>query len=143
MAIISCPECGLQVSDKASTCIHCGVPLNQKSQLTVKLLDFGYKYDLFMKPFDLVGLFNQKGEKILSLRQGEVKTIPISHDMEVYAHHLNKKGEKVSFFGAGEKTASKPLQIRAGKTTKLQISIVKTTWANHITLSEVDYIDSE
>lgn len=28
MALIKCPECGGQVSDKASACIHCGCPLH-------------------------------------------------------------------------------------------------------------------
>ena len=27
MAIISCPECGKGISDKADACIHCGYPL--------------------------------------------------------------------------------------------------------------------
>lgn len=29
MALIKCPECGNQISDKASACIHCGFPLQQ------------------------------------------------------------------------------------------------------------------
>lgn len=29
MALIKCPECGEQVSDKAEHCIHCGFPLSQ------------------------------------------------------------------------------------------------------------------
>ena len=28
MALIKCPECELQVSDKAITCPHCGYPLS-------------------------------------------------------------------------------------------------------------------
>ena len=28
MALIKCPECGKDVSDKATACIHCGFPLN-------------------------------------------------------------------------------------------------------------------
>ena len=28
MALIKCPECGKEISDKASACIHCGFPLN-------------------------------------------------------------------------------------------------------------------
>lgn len=28
MALIKCPECGKEVSDKATACIHCGYPLN-------------------------------------------------------------------------------------------------------------------
>ena len=27
MAIIQCPECGQHVSDKATSCIHCGYPI--------------------------------------------------------------------------------------------------------------------
>lgn len=27
MALITCPECGKQISDKAAACIHCGYPL--------------------------------------------------------------------------------------------------------------------
>ena len=29
MALIQCPECGAQISDKAAACIHCGFPLPQ------------------------------------------------------------------------------------------------------------------
>ena len=29
MALIRCPECGQEVSDKAAKCIHCGYPLGQ------------------------------------------------------------------------------------------------------------------
>ena len=29
MAMIKCPECGSQVSDKAKTCIHCGCPVEE------------------------------------------------------------------------------------------------------------------
>ncbi len=29
MALIKCPECGKEVSDKAAVCIHCGYPLKQ------------------------------------------------------------------------------------------------------------------
>ena len=28
MALISCPECGKEVSDRAPACIHCGYPLS-------------------------------------------------------------------------------------------------------------------
>ncbi len=30
MALIKCPECGREVSDKAQACIHCGCPLNDE-----------------------------------------------------------------------------------------------------------------
>ena len=28
MALIKCPECGKEISDKAPACIHCGFPLS-------------------------------------------------------------------------------------------------------------------
>lgn len=29
MALIKCPECGKEISDKAPTCIHCGFPISE------------------------------------------------------------------------------------------------------------------
>lgn len=34
MALIKCPECGKEISDKAPTCIHCGYPLNLNQNLS-------------------------------------------------------------------------------------------------------------
>ena len=31
MALINCPECGNQVSDKATNCPHCGNPIDTKT----------------------------------------------------------------------------------------------------------------
>ena len=28
MSLINCPECGKQITDKATNCIHCGAPIN-------------------------------------------------------------------------------------------------------------------
>ena len=41
MALILCPECNKEVSDKAEVCIHCGYPLRN----TVCMIN-GNKYDL-------------------------------------------------------------------------------------------------
>ena len=29
MALIKCPECGKEISDKSKHCIHCGYPLDE------------------------------------------------------------------------------------------------------------------
>lgn len=40
MALIKCPECGKEVSNKAPTCIHCGFPLSElKKEGTCKIND--------------------------------------------------------------------------------------------------------
>ena len=33
MALITCPECGKQVSDRVAACIHCGCPIPQEDNL--------------------------------------------------------------------------------------------------------------
>ena len=32
MALIKCPECGKEISDKSSICIHCGYPISEMKQ---------------------------------------------------------------------------------------------------------------
>lgn len=44
MALINCPECGKEISDKSETCIHCGFPINKKNN--TKCIINGTKYDL-------------------------------------------------------------------------------------------------
>ena len=40
MALIKCPECGHEVSDKASNCIHCGSPVTVDKKIKVKIPRF-------------------------------------------------------------------------------------------------------
>ena len=41
MALIVCPECGKEVSDKSEVCIHCGYPLiNTKCNINGVIYDF-------------------------------------------------------------------------------------------------------
>lgn len=44
MALIKCPECGKEISDKSEKCIHCGYPL-VKEKNTICNIN-GKKYDL-------------------------------------------------------------------------------------------------
>lgn len=32
MALIKCPECGKEISDKSKSCIHCGYPIQQQGK---------------------------------------------------------------------------------------------------------------
>ena len=41
MALINCPECGKEISDKSEVCIHCGFPLiNTKCNINGVIYDF-------------------------------------------------------------------------------------------------------
>ncbi len=42
MALINCPECGKEISDKSEICIYCGFPLAEKHMCYIN----GTKYDL-------------------------------------------------------------------------------------------------
>ncbi|MDD6070150.1 MAG: zinc-ribbon domain-containing protein, partial [Clostridiales bacterium] len=44
MALIKCPECGKEISDKSSQCNHCGYPLKQLNNTICEIN--GIKYDL-------------------------------------------------------------------------------------------------
>lgn len=35
MALITCPECGKEISDKAQTCPNCGAPINVQKEVEV------------------------------------------------------------------------------------------------------------
>jgi len=39
MALIKCPECGREVSDRVQTCIHCGYPI-PKPKVTLYNVSF-------------------------------------------------------------------------------------------------------
>lgn len=43
MALIKCPECNREISDKSKACIHCGYPLDDKN---TNCLINGVSYDL-------------------------------------------------------------------------------------------------
>lgn len=51
MALITCPECGGKVSDKAAVCIHCGFPMD------VAQKDDGKLYDMLVN--DAGNMFHQ------------------------------------------------------------------------------------
>ncbi len=36
MALIKCPECGKEISDKANVCIHCGYPLHKEDSQKIR-----------------------------------------------------------------------------------------------------------
>lgn len=52
MSLITCPECGKEISDKSKQCIHCGFPLdnintnNQKCNISEEEYDFTFIIEL-------------------------------------------------------------------------------------------------
>ena len=72
MALITCPECGQSVSDKASVCIHCGFPLAEE-------LNKGFLFCPYCgaKNENTVRVCKQCGKDIV-FEEGEKKEVPNS-----------------------------------------------------------------
>jgi len=70
MAIINCPECSKDISEKSKACIHCGYPLEEKEVLNVgtSFNRFSVIFILFMLPTYLLrGSFLYSSFSLLSV----------------------------------------------------------------------------
>lgn len=61
MALIKCPECSKEVSDKAKTCPHCGYPLTNNEKTNTVLVN-GTKYNIsnIKKQYDMISEENKQ-----------------------------------------------------------------------------------
>lgn len=59
MALIKCPECGKEISDKANACIHCGYPLNEQKE------DFDIRRTPFIDEDTLMHNINKVADDVL------------------------------------------------------------------------------
>ena len=59
MALIKCPECGKEISDKANVCIHCGYPLNERKE------DFGIRRTPFIDEDTLIDNIHKMADNAL------------------------------------------------------------------------------
>ena len=79
MALIKCPECGKEISDKASACIHCGCPIH--ASVADALIRFENEYGGFRYKCTVTC-----NGKEYSCKIGESINIPISKPSEVEIH---------------------------------------------------------
>ena len=82
MALITCPECGSTVSDKAASCPKCGCPISGGAGNAAK--DVQIKFPVYQGH-----IFNNKcivlkhGSEIGRCNQGETLTIPCTETMTI------------------------------------------------------------
>lgn len=76
MALIDCPECGNEVSDKAPTCPRCGVPIHVESKVVV----YGYTQQFAINP--KVSVF-WNGQPVGAVKKGDALQFDIDKDGEV------------------------------------------------------------
>jgi hypothetical protein len=100
VALIACPECEKQVSDKAPTCHGCGTPILRESKVVV----YGYTQQFAINP--KVQVF-WNGAPVGSVKKGDCISFTIEADGEV------------SFKSSMRKAS---LRVRAGRLTNVKIS---------------------
>src|SRR5215218_9820784 len=105
MALMPCPECGNEVSDKAPACPRCGVPIFRESKVVVH----GYTQQFAINP--KVEVF-WNGISVGSVKKGERLTLDVDADGEI--------GFKSSF-------RKSSVRVQAGRVTNIKISWDRVT----------------
>jgi len=100
MALITCPDCGKEVSDRAPSCPQCGAPLQIESKVVV----YGYTQEYLINPG--VKVFWQ-GTLVGTVKRGDVLSFDIDTDGEV------------EFKGSARKAKR---QVHAGRVNKIKLS---------------------
>ena len=123
MALINCPECGKEVSDKAAVCIHCGAPLNERNG------DIKIRCRMLNGSLMKAVITTEDGRELCRIAQGGVATIHINKDERV----------KISCFGF--KGTQGVLQYRG--TNNYEISCTSGFFVLNLLFNKVDHVDSE
>ena len=85
MALIKCPECGHEVSDKSNMCVNCGCPLNLQNTVTI---EFPKDNDVMIKMKYEVKDAN--GMVLASGTSGETATFTLDEPTKLTCHIIGK-----------------------------------------------------
>lgn len=134
MALINCPECNKEVSDKAEVCIHCGYPMQIDSY---KLIITGYQDTDTYAVTSLVEIYDKTYDEGFEIVKNLPYEIIIENDKEVIISHairLKKRffdleivdnyGKVIDF--SNETTLNK---INCPKCGSTQIQAVPRKWS--------------
>ena len=126
MALIKCPECGKEVSDKAQTCINCGCPLagiNPAGPVSVAVNGSGM---VQMYIFNM-----ENGQVLWSGRNGEIARFNVEKETEI------------SVIGSMEKRHPErgaKAVVRGGR--RYEYKMLQSFWGGKYVINEIDVIDS-
>ena len=127
MAMIQCPECGRDVSDRAPNCIHCGCPLAApKSELIIQVKDKRRRVAFF---------FYDSNEFFDEIHAGETKHYEVTKPLKLVVGH-----NRHSFVGSAIRD-SLPVNVVPGRVTKLVAALAAWDIPMHYVLKEVDVIE--
>lgn len=125
MALINCPDCGKEVSNKAFACIHCGCPL-QLSPKSVKIKMPLYSSTIFIKN-KKYAILDSNNNTLWSGEIGKIAEFELDTPTEI----------KIKFlWGIGPKAIKLGI-VKPGKTYQVSQDAVYG-----YNLSEIQIIDS-
>lgn len=126
MALIKCPECGKDVSDKAQSCINCGCPLagiNPAGTVSVAVNGPGM---VQMYIFNM-----ENGQVLWNGRNGEIAKFNVEKETEISViGSLEKKHPE-----RGAKAI-----VRGGR--RYEYKMIQSFWGGKYVVNEIDVIDS-
>lgn len=111
MALIQCPECGQQISDKAPACPKCGCPVAAPAAPVASAETAAVMIQMPGKGLPannihyLLRMVDESGNEIWNGHCGEIVKINVSAPMKVQIWECRKKGVSSDWFtiSAGEK----------------------------------------
>lgn len=121
MALIKCPECGKEISDKAATCPNCGMPLRKEDRGTYDVTITREKQRFLVNP--KIKVTADAGNEYI-LENGSTITI-----------HLTTGSHTIVFTGSTRKTQTNidvtenmNINVKFNRTTgEIEVSGYKTT----------------
>jgi hypothetical protein len=103
MALIPCPECGSEVSDKAPTCPKCGVPLASVPKEVLIHFD-----RVPGQMFNIGVSVSSRGRVIASGKQGETLRVPCTEPREIEVKVKGSFGKAKRTIAPGERYNVRP-----------------------------------
>ena len=140
MALITCPECGQQVSDKAKSCIHCGSPIAVDNSVKIKTFLWPASSMVTAKACDLEISLN--GSVVWSGLAGSVVTLNVNGKEKI--HILAKKVQAKGPF-VYSRDINLDFEVEQGKKYEIymtRVSLLGDLTKGEYALREVDVFDS-
>lgn len=112
MALIKCPECGKEVSDKSKACIHCGYPLvNLECVINGKAYDLSDAMTTLLSGDILIGIKEIREKTLLGLSDAKALADEIRSTKKIPENFIPEfppKAQEVSKSAVKQRTVTCP-----------------------------------
>ena len=133
MALIKCPECEREISDKAKVCVHCGCPIVADNQDNVFIKAALHPCNPTWDMITRIGIYDSNNNCLSEVRPGNITSFRINQPTSIYAKFLQN----------GKNTESNMIRLDPCVVNKLQAGY-NIGWINiRLTLNKVDFVDAD